>query len=387
MNDKKSFKWFMRRVDIKVSLIVMIFTISVVAITATVYWTLTYEVMMKALEERVYALYHAIEGRLDMDTFQYINIAEDMESDLYRNSKEVLLEMKNSAGVMYLYTAKENEDGNFIYVLDGLEEEQDFRFPGDPIEEAIVDDMKLALSGVDVISEEIYHTDWGDIYIAYLPVHNQRGEILGVVGIEFEAGLIYDTQSRLLNITYFVIMATIVLAGGISVIVFRRISSPIYLDMATKDLPTGLKNRNSYDMDLNTMIVKNKMENVGIVMIDINGLKMVNDQFGHSIGDEYIRAVGDAIKITKTKDAEGYRIGGDEFIIIMQDTEQVCLEDFIVDCSKLVRDAGIYEGVICSIACGWAIYDEAVDKTLEDTCLRADEKMYIEKREKRRPSL
>lgn len=368
------------RVDLQVSLLVFAVTLCATLITSTIYWNYTFHVMISTLEERVYSLYDAIEDTLNMDTFLDINDVEDMDAELYQNAKEYLLSVKNASGVLYLYTAKEDEEGNLVYVIDGLEEDQDFRYPGDLIEEEIVDDMRLALSGVNVVPDEIVHTDWGDIFVAYLPVHDENGEILGVVGIEFDASVTYVAYQHLMWISPAIILLLSLVASYLSMRIFKRISNPFYLDMANQDTPTRLKNRNAYEVDIHNMIARGQNHNTGVVMIDINNLKKVNDKLGHNIGDNYIRIVAKAIKESLGKNMVAYRIGGDEFVTLVQDTSSEELKSYMLKCSEKVNKKKLGEEIVCSISCGYCMFDGTLDKDLEDTYRRADEAMYYQKR-------
>lgn len=373
---RKDLRTIMSRVDTQVSLLVVIFTLCATIITSVIFWNVTFQVMIVSLEERVDALYHSIESTLDRDTFTEIESAEDMDTELYQEAKEQLLQLKNGSGVLYLYTAKEDENGDFIYVIDGLEADQDFRYPGDAIEEEISDDMHLALSGEAVIPQEIMHTEWGDIFVAYLPVHDEDGEILGVVGIEFDASVIYSTYQDVFRVIPVIIIVLSVLAGIISVGIFKRISNPFYMDLSTKDIPTGLKNRNAYEVDMNNMMVRGQMENTGIIMIDLNGLKAVNDVLGHNAGDDYISLVARCIKDSKDNNMIAYRIGGDEFVILVQDATPAILDSFIKQCSEQIKGQTQYPDMQCSVSCGYSMFDATKDKSLDDTYHRADFAMY-----------
>ncbi len=368
------------RVDAQVSILVFAFTLCATIITSIVFWNYTFQVMIVSLEERVYAIYDSVENSMDMDTFLEIDSEEDMDTILYQEAKEELLQLKNAAGVLYLYTAKEDEDGTFIYVIDGLEDDQDFRYPGDLIEEEIIEDMQLALSGVEVIPNEIVHTDWGDIFVAYMPVHDEDGEIIGVVGIEFDASVMYVAYSELMEFVPLIIIMLSLVAALVSVTVFKRISNPFYMDLATKDTPTGLKNRNAYEVDLNNMTVRDQMQDVGIIMIDINNLKLVNDRLGHNAGDEYIQYVAEVLKEYKDDTMVAYRIGGDEFVIIVQDATIDKLQSYIEKCTISVREQKRVTEVEYSISCGCSIFGAGYDRSLTDTCNRADEIMYAAKR-------
>lgn len=379
-NNQKNFGGIIARVDTQVVCLVFVFTFLATIITSAIYWDFTFQVMMSSLEERAYALHGSIEESFDTETFQDISTPGDMDKELYQQSKATLLKMKNNAGVLYLYTAKVNEQGEFVYVIDGLELEGDFREPGDAIEEEIIPDMQLALSGEAVLPDEIVHTDWGEIFIAYFPVHDSQGEVLGVVGIEFDASTTYDTYQNLLAFIPLIVLILSSLASFASIIIFRRISNPLYKDMSTQDIPTGLKNRNAFDVAIHNYTSSNQLEGIGIVMMDLDNLKQVNDQFGHSKGDEYIRFVSDIIKTKATSKMVGYRIGGDEFVVIVMNASIEHLEDFKQQCAYEVENQTKYKDMKFSISSGVCIFDIAQDKDLEDTFLRADRSMYEEKR-------
>lgn len=75
-----------------------------------------------------------------------------------------------------------------------------------------------------------------------------------------------------------------------------------------------------------------------------------------------------------------YRTGGDEFVIFVQDTNQEELGKFVQICSSRVKSQKKYDFMRCSVACGYTIFSQHCDKTLDDTIQRADELMYQEKR-------
>ncbi len=368
------------RVDLQVVVVVALFTAITCITTASFYWNYTFSVMMNSLEERALSLYLYIETHLADESFTNINGPEDMESELYQTTMETMMELKNATGVLYLYTAKINDQGEFVYVIDGLEQDLDFRYPNDPIEGEIIPDMYRALGDQVVMPEEIVHTDWGDIFISYMPFHSQEGEVLGVVGIEFDASEIYATLIQLRQITPVIIAFVVLLSAFLSIRLFRRVSNPLYIDRNTRDFLTGLKNRNAYEVDLQNLEARGNMEKVGIIVADINGLKEVNDRLGHISGDHYISLVAEAIHEHKTKDMVAYRTGGDEFVIVARDATVEILDRFVRKTSAQVKNQKKYTNMRCSLACGFTVYDETTDERLETTFRRADQEMYEEKR-------
>lgn len=82
------------------------------------------------------------------------------------------------------------------------------------------------------------------------------------------------------------------------------------------DKLTGLGNRNNYIQTLE-QLEKIPPSNLGIVFIDLNGLKTVNDQLGHDAGDRYIKNLADVFR-KHFREEDIYRIGGDEFVFLTQ---------------------------------------------------------------------
>lgn len=376
---KKPF--FLSRVDVQVSLLVALITLSSTWISSLIYHSITYQIILLHFEERVYALYQAVERDLDHEIFYTIHSPYDMESTAYQDAHALLLHLCDVTGVKDLYTAKETVHGKLVYVVDGRDPTgEEFHKPGDSVNQEVTEEMARALQGEYFIPDSVLHTQWGAIFIAYFPIYDEKGDVLGVLGVEFEAEEIAQAYDSLQNLSpYLVILFTLV-ASLWSFVAFRRISNPFYMDLATTDAPTHLKNRNAFEVDLNNFITRTDSTKIGLIVVDLNGLKEVNDQFGHQWGDDYIKLVADCITEIRTPSMIGYRVGGDEFVIIVQDATLEILDKFVYECTGMVGNQSIYPDIPSSISCGSAIFDPNLDKTLKDTLERADIAMYQEKR-------
>ena len=88
---------------------------------------------------------------------------------------------------------------------------------------------------------------------------------------------------------------------------------------ALTDSLTGLRNHRAFHEDLKREISRRNRNGThfSLLMIDLNGLKQVNDTLGHQAGDERIRATADCIRATVREHDSGYRVGGDEFMVIL----------------------------------------------------------------------
>ena len=77
-------------------------------------------------------------------------------------------EVREIGDLRYLYTAKKNDAGKLVYVVDGLPETaDDFRYPGDLIEVEIQEKLESALKGETVLPDKIMDTDWGDLLLIF----------------------------------------------------------------------------------------------------------------------------------------------------------------------------------------------------------------------------
>ena len=157
-------------------------------------------------------------------------------------------------------------------------------------------------------------------------------------------------------------------------------------ELANTDALSNMRNKRAFDTaveELDATLLQKPDTNFGVVMFDLNGLKQVNDSFGHEHGDEYIRIAASHIKDVFFE-VVVYRVGGDEFVAIL-DTRvlhkidkltkklQGVLFDYNRTHPELPQDV--------SIAIGYAAYDKNTDQCFADVYRRADMKMYEDKKQ------
>ena len=121
------------------------------------------------------------------------------------------------------------------------------------------------------------------------------------------------------------------------------------------------------------------MQEFAIAVCDLNNLKITNDTLGHSTGDDLIRAACKLICET-FKHSPVFRIGGDEFAIIMSGQDYENREALM----RTIRETSLAHkkekaGVI--VASGIALYDPREDHTVADVFKKADQNMYVNKKE------
>jgi diguanylate cyclase (GGDEF)-like protein len=153
----------------------------------------------------------------------------------------------------------------------------------------------------------------------------------------------------------------------------------VYQELAEKDMLTGCYNRNAYRNDTNTWI---DLPNVLLVTCDLNNLKQCNDTLGHAYGDKYITDAATILTKLFAKHGRIYRIGGDEFCILIKDKKSCHIEKIMRELREEERVYNAHSEVITlQIACGYSEYDSEKDMNIEDIRNRADELMYQNKKE------
>lgn len=166
---------------------------------------------------------------------------------------------------------------------------------------------------------------------------------------------------------------------------FFAIENPAarYMKRAYIDLDTGIKNRNCYDEDMKLADSKyfeggKCTAQISCAVCDLNGLKSVNDNYGHIAGDELIRAAADVLSKNLKSAYNVYRIGGDEFVAVYFGRRRDLVEKEVDD----VRNGcGKYTELKCplSIAIGTADMKDGSFESISEIISLADKRMYENK--------
>ncbi|HVQ58854.1 MAG TPA: GGDEF domain-containing protein [Solirubrobacterales bacterium] len=151
------------------------------------------------------------------------------------------------------------------------------------------------------------------------------------------------------------------------------------LDQVRTDQLTGLGNRGRLQIDLPERVHEASERPLTLVMLDLNGFKHYNDTFGHPAGDEMLTWMGARLREALGKDGQGYRIGGDEFVVLI-DCEPERHEAVV----KRATEALTARGRGYEIGAAWgkvAVPDEA--ETPSAAMQLADVRMYAQKESRR----
>jgi len=200
---------------------------------------------------------------------------------------------------------------------------------------------------------------------------------------EIYGGRPIPTELLLERITYiYVFVTSTILLGVLGYLIGRQADRLEAL--SDTDALTGLANRRALRRRLTDDLHRARRYGspVSLMLLDVDGLKRINDQKGHAAGDRVIRRVADAITAT-LRDADlGARWGGDEFAILMPDTPGDAARHSAERLAAHLRWRRDADADPVSVSVGIATFDPAdglwVDA--EELAHRADEAMYDAKR-------
>lgn len=210
------------------------------------------------------------------------------------------------------------------------------------IQTRMKESIKRALSGESInnivrleIEEEKYHEEH------YRPIYNDHQKVVGVTIFSIDVTERITNEKHILHISY-------------------------------HDVLTGLKNRRYYS-DLIKRYEQEKEICFALILADINGLKVVNDAFGHETGDELLIDVAQSIRKIFSHYGEIARIGGDEFVIILENTKKEQAKH-LVEMAKTELKQQYIKGTSITVSFGLAMKTQEL--TFDEVFKAAEDEMY-----------
>jgi diguanylate cyclase (GGDEF)-like protein/PAS domain S-box-containing protein len=254
---------------------------------------------------------------------------------------------------------------------------------------ALADEMEPALrrvleTGEAVVGEELSGEappGSGQIrhwLVSRYPVSAPNGEVVGVASIAVDATRQKESEARLEEL----------LAFEQSVRLEIEVSRQDLAVQASTDPLTGLANRAAVTHDLELALARAERSSlaVGVLYLDLDGFKGVNDTLGHAAGDMLLRAVANRLRAVARKTDVVARLGGDEFLVLLADLPGAASAADVVrsvaarivdEVSEPVAVAGDEARVSASVGISLYPWDAADAQSL---IANADAAMYASKR-------
>lgn len=217
----------------------------------------------------------------------------------------------------------------------------------------LMEEWQIAgVQAVTTVSGEVNHTMYSMIIF-----HDDMEGVDGISGIE----------SLLVN--------------NIQICIENRIFHEMVAYESEHDLLTKLYNRRCYFRRSTEEYPL--LASVGVFYFDVNNLKYVNDHFGHDAGDALLQKAAESIRALTSDTVHGYRMGGDEFILVSMNCTQNDMKTLLARWEKELDSVNKkYGGDLCVVAVGSAFAKGSFE--IEEVCQLADKRMYQDKIRKKK---
>src|SRR5665648_804921 len=215
-------------------------------------------------------------------------------------------------------------------------------------EKGLVEALKVALNGKKAIYEGIYESSEGG---------NETNYRVIFASILTDKGMV---------------------SGGIGIVedITEKKTKEEILFLSFHDQLTGLYNRRFYEEERKRLDTERNLP-LTLIMGDVNGLKLINDTFGHGVGDELLIKAAEIIRKGCRSDDIISRIGGDEFVILLPQTNEIEAEQII----NRINNLSSYEkvgAVDISVSFGFETKNK-MEYKIEDVYKKAEDNMYNHK--------
>ncbi|HXR29635.1 MAG TPA: GGDEF domain-containing protein [Solirubrobacterales bacterium] len=196
------------------------------------------------------------------------------------------------------------------------------------------------------------------------------GVMIGLFAMQY-----FSSTSGLSTVLWAATMTAVVARLGVSDRENRDL-----LEQVRTDALTGLGNRGRLQVDLPDRFAGASEESpVTLILFDLNGFKQYNDTFGHPAGDELLTRLGTALREAVSQDGSAYRIGGDEFCVLL-----TCPRDRVQGVERRACKALTASQKGVEVASAWGAVEIPTEAKDPSSALQlADVRMYAQKESRR----
>lgn len=273
--------------------------------------------------------------------------------------------------IFYLYTMVER-DGVAYFVLDtaaspDLKTDRKLEASGymerfDVRQEYKDDWLQQLATGKTYVNPGFEADDYGTFLTGDSPIYDSQGRYSGFVGVDFDLEYYFAQEARFRDIAIGSLIAALLLALAIGYGVALYYSATqnrmeALYESSTRDGLTGLHNRIGAIDGVKRLLARHA-KSYAALLIDIDGLKIINDTRGHATGDAVIALTAEAIRESIREGDECARLGGDEFFVFAADCdtdEAMAIAKRVID--KLSRPTMPMVGATASVSIGVVVLD------------------------------
>lgn len=300
-----------------------------VAVVAVPQW-LSKQARLEVLRSHVAEVARLAASVVDGDLHRELLDPENYTPELYARTLEPLVKFHSAAPeIFYVYTMVER-DGRSYFVVDTaasaeLKTSHELRASKymelfEPIDvEPDPDWLSRIAAGQTYVFPTFQLDEYGYFLSGHTPIYDSEGRYSGFVGVDFDSDYYVAQESSFRAISIGSISAALMCALLIGYLAARykyAVDNQIeahYTVAIHDDLTELLNRRGALTSIQNALTVK--AASYAVILVDVDDLKLINDNHGHAAGDDFLRTVADAMRSSVRETDICARLGGDEFLI------------------------------------------------------------------------
>ena len=336
----------------------------IVGMTTTVLFIFMYfiarRVVIDEIRQQAMGVAIAVAVGIEADDVAAIRSAEDIPGSAFQKIQKFMTRICDSnQDIQFIYVMRKSDKKganptDFEYVVDEVELDDDDNGIIEPDEVSNVPGTHYDASGFPNMVKAWYRPSadddispdppYPDLMSGYAPIKTSSGITIGIVGVDIIADTIEKKLIALRTVIFIVWLTMSIMAIIILRIYFQKqqlleerdqliqqlfkVSSVLdesrmkYKELSQTDDLTALFNSRHFHQTLDAEIERSKRYNhkMALLMVDIDNFKQINDQFGHHAGDKMLMKIGEKIRSVLRQNDSAYRVGGEEFTIILPET-------------------------------------------------------------------
>lgn len=365
--------------------------------------------------------------QIDPELHKKIKTNKDASTPDYKKMRDTLIAIRNSnPDIKYVYTMRKTNKKNALQFIVDIPDANDSKYDTHVGEEYNITGCTEMVKGFDgpAADKEPVSDKWGRLLSGYAPIRDKNGKVDGILAIDMalpqlkveeRALWIAAVKTILVALLLSVLLSWIITRGTLrKVRIFTKAAQRIKngdldfrlqvkssdevgqfteafnhmmtgLQQTVKDFLTGLFNHRYFQERLTTELVRAERynHNLCLLIFDLDRFKSINDTLGHPAGDSILKQLSEVVKDSIRSIDVAARYGGDEFAIILPETDLESGRDvaerlrraveeteFHVPAGESVSDAG-HKTINATITIGLAVFPDH-HRTREGLIMAAD---------------